>query len=143
VSLADKIAAVQRAEQACIDQRAAAARSLDHWKSELRRGATPVRIVVSGFALGVASGFSAPAVGAAAGVGGRLASGPIFSMLMDTVVPGLLAGITAAATAATEGEGEDEGDTDAEANEEEQEEAGDEDARGKRRPSPGRRAGHA
>ncbi len=117
MSLADKIAAVQRAEQACIDQRAAAADSLEHLKSELRRGATPVRIVVSGFALGVASGFSAPAVGAAAGVGGRLVSGPVFSMLMDTVVPGLLAGITAAATAA----GEDEGDPDAEATEDDAE----------------------
>ena len=80
MSLADKLAAVQRAEQACIDQRAAATGSLDRLKSELRRGATPVRIVVSGFALGVASGFSAPTVGAAAGVGSRLASGPIFSM---------------------------------------------------------------
>lgn len=130
MSLADKLAAVQRAEQACIDQRAAAAASLDHLKSELRRGATPVRIVVSGFALGVASGFSAPTVGAAAGAGGRLVSGPIFSMLMDTVVPGLLAGITAAATAA----GEDEGDTDAEATEDEAE--GD-DADG---PAEGRRA---
>jgi hypothetical protein len=143
MSLADKIAAVQRAEQACIDQRAAAATSLAHLKYELRRGATPVRIVVSGFALGVASGFSAPAVGAAAGVGGRLASGPIFSMLVDTVLPGLLAGITAAATAATEGEGEDEGDTDAEANEEEQEEAGDEDTPSEGRRAPGRRAGQA
>lgn len=115
MSLADKIAAAARAEQACIDQRAAAAASLAHLKSELRRSATPVRIVVSGFALGVASGVSAPAVGAAAGVGGRLASGPIFSMLMDTVVPGLLAGITAAATAT----GEDQDETDVEASEEE------------------------
>lgn len=115
MSLADKIAAVQRAEQACIDQRAAAAASLEHLKSEIRRGATPVRIVVSGFALGVASGFGAPAVGAAGGVGARLASGPIFSMLMETVVPGLLAGLTAAATAT----GENEGDPDAEATEDE------------------------
>lgn len=117
MSLADKIAAVQRAEQACIDQRAAAAGSLDRLKSELRRGATPVRIVVSGFALGVASGFSAPTVGAAAGLGGRLASGPIFSMLLDTVLPGLLAGITAAATATAAGDHE--GDANAEATEDE------------------------
>ncbi|HEU0152305.1 MAG TPA: hypothetical protein VFQ84_03045 [Arenimonas sp.] len=130
MSLADKIAAVARAEQACVDQRAAAAASLDHLKAELRRGATPVRIVVSGFALGVASGFSAPAVGAAGAAGGRLVSGPLYSMLLETVVPGLLAGLTAAASAA----GEDQDDPDAEATEDEtpDDDAADDSADGRR-----------
>lgn len=129
MSLADKIVAAQRAEQACIDQRAAAAASLERLKSEIHRGATPVRIVVSGFALGVASGFSAPAVGAAGAAGGRLVSGPLFSMLLETVLPGLLAGLTAAATAA--GENEEDGDVEATEDEAPGEDGGG-DARGRR-----------
>lgn len=104
-----KIAAVQLAEAECLRQRADADAAWHHLKGEVRRTATPVRIVVSGLALGFASGITTS--GGAAAAGGKFISGPVFSMLLDTVVPGLLAGITAAATsAAEEGEGEEAGE---------------------------------
>ncbi|MCX7034692.1 MAG: hypothetical protein NT046_12140 [Arenimonas sp.] len=99
-ALEEKIAAVQQAEHDCARQRAEAHAAWHHMHAEIRRTATPVRIVVSGLALGFASGAATSGVAAAAN--GKLISGPIFSMLMDTVVPGLLAGITAAATASGE-----------------------------------------
>lgn len=103
-SLEEKIAAVRQAEADCARQRAEAHQAWHHLQDEVRRTATPVRIVVSGLAVGFASGLAAP--GAAAAANGKLVSGPVFSMLLDTVVPGLLAGITAAATAQGEaGEG--------------------------------------
>ena len=98
--LEQKIAAVQLAEAECARQRAQAHEAWHHLQDEIKRTATPVRIVVSGLALGFASGAATSGVAAAAN--GKLVSGPIFSMLMDTVVPGLLAGITAAATASSE-----------------------------------------
>ena len=98
--LEQKIAAVQLAEAECARQRADAHEAWHHLQDEIKRTATPVRIVVSGLALGFASGAATSGVAAAAN--GKLVSGPIFSMLMDTVVPGLLAGITAAATASSE-----------------------------------------
>lgn len=98
--LDEKIAAVQQAEAACARQRSDAHRAWHHLQGEMRRTATPVRIVVSGLALGFASGIGTS--GAAAAANGKLVSGPIFSLLLETVVPGLLAGITAAATASSE-----------------------------------------
>ncbi len=98
--LEDKIAAVQQAEAECARQRSDAHEAWHHLQDEFKRTATPVRIVVSGLALGFTSGMATSGVAAAAN--GKLVSGPIFSMLMDTVVPGLLAGITAAATASSE-----------------------------------------
>lgn len=98
--LDEKIAAVQQAEAECARQRADAHEAWHHLQDEIKRTATPVRIVVSGLAVGFASGMATP--GAAAAANGKLVSGPLFSMLMDTVVPGLLAGITAAATASGE-----------------------------------------
>jgi hypothetical protein len=104
-----KIAAVQRAEADCARQRAEADAAWHRLKGEVRRTATPVRIVVSGLALGFASGITTS--GGAAAAGGKFLSGPVFSMLLDTVVPGLLAGITAAATSAAEqDEGEEAGE---------------------------------
>ncbi|PZO07511.1 MAG: hypothetical protein DCF27_10850 [Lysobacteraceae bacterium] len=98
--LDEKIAAVQQAEAECARQRSDAHEAWQHLRDEVQRTATPVRIVVSGVALGFASGLATS--GAAAAANGKLVSGPLFSMLMDTVVPGLLAGITAAATASSE-----------------------------------------
>lgn len=98
--LEEKIAAVRQAEAECTRQRADAHEAWHHLQDEVRRTATPVRIVVSGLAVGFASGMATS--GAAAAANGKLVSGPIFSMLLDTVVPGLLAGITAAATASSE-----------------------------------------
>lgn len=101
MTLAEKQAAVLAAELRCEGQRLHAQQSLDTLKSEFRRSATPARIVVSGLALGFASGIAAPR-GAAAAVSGRFLSGPVFSMLFDSLLPGLMAGITAAATAEDE-----------------------------------------
>ena len=99
-ALEENIAAVQQAEADCARQRSDAHQAWHHLQDEFRRTATPVRIVVSGLAVGFASGMATSGVAAAAN--GKLVSGPIFSMLIDTVVPGLLAGITAAATASSE-----------------------------------------
>ena len=98
MKLSEKQAAVAAAELRCEGQRLLAQQSLETLKSEFRRSATPARIVVSGLALGFASGIAAPR-GAAAAVSGRFLSGPVFSMLFDSLLPGLMAGITAAATA--------------------------------------------
>jgi hypothetical protein len=98
VRLSEKQACVDAAELRCEGQRQQAQQALDTLKSEVRRSATPARIVVSGLALGFASGLSAPR-GGAASLSGRFLSGPVFSMLFDTLLPGLMAGITAAATA--------------------------------------------
>ena len=98
--LEEKIAAVRQAEAECERQRSDAHEAWHHLHDEVRRTATPVRIVVSGLAMGFASGLASSGVAAAAN--GKLVTGPIFSMLVDTVVPGLLAGITAAATASSE-----------------------------------------
>jgi len=103
--LDEKIAAVQQAEAECNRQRLDADVGWNRLKSEVRRTATPVRIVVSGLVLGFASGMTtAKAAGAASG---KLLVGPIFSMLIDTVLPAALAGFTAA-----RGEGEDAEDED-------------------------------
>lgn len=99
MSLAEKEAAVRAAELRCEGQRQAAQDALGQLKSEFRRSATPVRIVVSGLALGFASGLRTPGSGPIASLGGQLLSGPLMSLVMESVLPGLLAGVTAAATA--------------------------------------------
>lgn len=101
MSLDDKVAAVARCEQACLAQRESARASLQHLKGELRRSATPMRIVLSGFSLGVATGVGVPGTGAVASAGGRFVTGPLFSMVLESVLPGLLAGFTAEAEAAS------------------------------------------
>ncbi len=98
--LKDKIVAVALAETQCrrAQEEAHAARA--QLKAEIRRGATPVRIVVSGLALGFASGMTT--VSGAASAGGKFLAGPLFSLVMDSVIPGVLAGFTAAASASSE-----------------------------------------
>jgi len=92
--LDEKVAAVEQAEAECNRQRLDADAAWNQLKSEVRRTATPVRIVVSGLVLGFASGMTtARAAGAASG---KLLTGPIFSLLLDTVLPAALAGFTAA-----------------------------------------------
>ena len=97
MSLAAKVLAVQQAELDCVLSRAEAVAAVDQLKSEFKRGATPVRIVVSGFALGIAAGWRSPR-GNAPSLGGKLFTGPLMSMVFDSVLPGLLAGLTAAST---------------------------------------------
>lgn len=107
-----KIAAVQQAEAECNRQRRDTDLAWNGLKAEIRRTATPARIVVSGLALGFASGFTTTkAAGAASG---KLLAGPIFSMLLDTVLPAALAGFTAMQAADETADGEDaSGDEDA------------------------------
>ncbi|MFY2762912.1 hypothetical protein [Arenimonas sp. MALMAid1274] len=99
MSLEDKIAAVQRAELDCVRERQAAAAAYAHLKAEIRRSATPFRIVAGGFSLGVASGIGLPGTKSLGAAGGRFVTGPLFSMLLESVLPGMLAGITAASAA--------------------------------------------
>lgn len=103
MSLAEKQAAVLAAELRCEGQREHARDMLGRLGAEVKRSATPLRIVVSGLALGFASGLRAPGAGPITTLGGQLISGPLMSLLTESVLPGLLAGVTAAATAATEG----------------------------------------
>jgi hypothetical protein len=117
VKLAEKQAAVLAAELRCEGQRLHAQQSLDTLKSEFRRSATPGRIVVSGLALGFVSGLRAPGTGAMSSLGGQLLGGPLFSMLLESVLPGLLAGVTAAATAQSESDPGDEAPSDDDATE--------------------------
>ncbi len=95
MSLADKARAVAAAEAACALARAEADASFSHLKSEIKRGATPVRIVVSGLVLGFASGMKAPS-----GTAGKLLGGPLLSLVTDTLLPSMMAGFTAAQAAA-------------------------------------------
>lgn len=114
MSLADKQAAVLAAELRCEGQRVHAQEMLGRLGAEFRRSATPLRIVVSGLTLGFVSGLRAPGAGPITSLGGQLISGPLMSLLTESVLPGLLAGVTAAATAAVE-TGAEGGAADAEA----------------------------
>lgn len=107
MSLADKQAAVLAAELRCEGQRVHAQEMLGKLGAEFRRSATPLRIVVSGLTLGFVSGLRAPGAGPITSLGGQLISGPLMSLLTESVLPGLLAGVTAAATAAVEPDEED------------------------------------
>ena len=110
MSLAAKIAAAQAAEQGCEAWRGRIVESRAHLRDELRRTATPVRIVVSGLALGFAVGLKPRSEGQPS-LAGKFLGGPVFSMVLEAVLPGLLAGITAAAglqADAAEGDADDE-----------------------------------
>lgn len=95
MNLAEKIAAAQAAEADCDAWRERIAQSRAHLGDELRRTATPGRIVFSGLALGAAFGLKAPSEGPS--LAGKFLGGPVFSMVLEAVLPGLVAGITAAA----------------------------------------------
>lgn len=106
MNLAAKIAAAQAAEADCAAWRERIAQSRTHVGDELRRTATPGRIVVSGLALGFAFGLKPPSEGPS--LAGKFLSGPVFSMVLEAVLPGLIAGITAAAGLQAEEEATDE-----------------------------------
>jgi hypothetical protein len=96
VSLAAKVAATRAAEAECEAWRERIVQSRAHLGDELRRTATPGRIVVSGLALGFAFGLKPPSDGQPS-LAGKFLGGPVFSMVLEAVLPGLLAGLTAAA----------------------------------------------
>lgn len=124
MSLAERIAAVQAAEQGCEAWRARIVESRSRLGDEFRRSATPVRIVVSGLALGFAVGLKPKSDGQPS-LAGKFLGGPVFSMVLEAVLPGLLAGITAAAglQADADEDAQDEGAEDEAAVEEEEDEA--------------------
>jgi len=95
VTLADKLAAVAAAEAECERRRDAIVSARDGLAAQARRVATPGRIVVSGLALGFAAGLREPSAGPS--LAGKVFGGPVFSMVAETVLPGLVAGIMAKA----------------------------------------------
>lgn len=116
MSLAAKRAAAEAAEATCVQARADAVAALHHVHDEILRSATPVRIVVSGLALGFVAGRAAPAAGA----GARVLGGPLFELASQTLLPGLLAGVTAWSGSAMAGMAAgDAGDADAGATDDE------------------------
>lgn len=114
-----KLAAVAAAEAECERRREAIDAAHAQLSSELRRVATPGRIVVSGLALGFAAGLREPAAGPS--LAGRVLGGPVFSMVAEAVLPGLVAGIMAKAGLQETDEEEtqaDDADADADAGDE-------------------------
>lgn len=89
VTFQDKIAAAALAERECVVARERARAALAKLKHEARRSATPTRIVVSGLALGFATGLRAPD-GSASALGG-----PLVNLAIETLLPGLMEKLTA------------------------------------------------
>ena len=96
MKLAQRVAAVQAAEAECLERRFRIRYTREHFRSELRRSATPTRILVGGVVSGFAVGLKEPKE-AHQSLAGKVLGGPVFSMVLEAVLPGLLAGITAAA----------------------------------------------
>lgn len=96
MKLAHRIAAVQAAEAECLERRFRIRYTREHLRSELRRSATPARILIGGAVAGFAVGLKEPKQ-AHQSLAGKVLGGPVFSMVLEAVLPGLLAGITAAA----------------------------------------------
>mgnify|MGYP006197045463 CR=1 FL=1 len=96
MKLAERVAAVHAAETHCVERRQQISDTREQLRHELHRSATPTRILVSGVALGFAVGLKEPK-GAHQSLAGKVLGGPVFSMVLEAVLPGLLAGITAAA----------------------------------------------
>jgi hypothetical protein len=96
MNLRDRLAAVNEAETHCVERRLQISDTREHLRHELHRSATPTRVIVSGVALGFAVGLKEPK-GDHQSLAGKVLGGPVFSMVLEAVLPGLLAGITAAA----------------------------------------------
>lgn len=101
--LDEKALYVSAAEAACVQARVQAQDSRTRVVGELRRVATPLRIVVAGLAVGAFAGYQVPRLGgkAAPAEGGSLTSS-LLSLLMETVVPAVMAGLTAGQVAGDE-----------------------------------------
>jgi hypothetical protein len=101
--LDEKALYVAAAEAACVQARVQAQDARTHAVGELRRVATPLRIVVSGLAVGVFAGYQVPRMAgrAAPAQGGSLTSS-LLSLVMETVLPAVMAGLTAGQVAGDE-----------------------------------------
>ena len=96
MKLSERLAAVHDAETHCVERRQQISNSRERLRHELHRSATPTRILVSGVALGFAVGLKEPK-GAHQSLAGKVLGGPVFSMVLEAVLPGVLAGFYAAA----------------------------------------------
>ena len=101
--LDEKVLYVAAAEAACVQARVQAQDARTRLTGELRRVATPLRIVVSGLTLGAFAGLHVPRVAghAVEAKGGSMTSS-LFSLVMETVMPSLMAGLAAGQVAGEE-----------------------------------------
>ena len=101
--LDERVLWVAAAEAACVQARVQAQDARTRLMGELRRVATPLRIVVSGATLGAFAGLHVPRVaGHAVESRGGTITAPLFSLVMETVLPSLMAGLTAGQVAGEE-----------------------------------------
>ena len=101
--LDEKVLYVAAAEAACVQARVQAQDARTRLTGELRRVATPLRIVVSGLTLGAFAGLHVPRVaGGAVQARGGTITAPLFSLVMETVLPSLMAGLAAGQVAGDE-----------------------------------------
>jgi hypothetical protein len=101
--LDEQVLYVAAAEAACVQARVMAQDARTNAVKELRRVATPLRIVVSGLTLGAFAGLHVPrAAGHAVQSRGGTITAPLFSLVMETVLPSLMAGLTAGQVAGEE-----------------------------------------
>jgi len=101
--LDEQVLYVAAAEAACVQARVMAQDSRTRVVKELRRVASPLRIVVSGVTLGVFAGLHVPRVaGSAVQARGNSVTSSVFSLVMETVLPSLMAGLTAGEVAGQE-----------------------------------------
>jgi len=101
--LDEQVLYVAAAEAACVQARVMAQDSRTRAMKELRRVATPLRIVVGGLTLGAFAGLHVPRVaGEAVQSRGGTITAPLFSLVMETVLPSIMAGLTAGQVAGEE-----------------------------------------
>ena len=99
----ERVLYVAAAEAACVQARVQAQDAKVRVQKELRRVATPLRIVVTGLTLGAFAGLHVPrAAGGAVQARGGTITAPLFSLVMETVLPSLMAGLAAGQVAGEE-----------------------------------------
>lgn len=100
MSLSRALANARAAEAAFEAAHAGATEAGTRLAGELRRAATPGRVLVGGLGLGFVAGRSGP--GLAGGLAGasKFAAGPLFELATQALLPALMAGLAAAQAAA-------------------------------------------
>lgn len=96
MSLSRALADARAAEAAFEAAHAGATEAGTRLAGELRRAATPGRVLVGGLGLGFVAGRSGP--GLAGGLAGasKFAAGPLFELATQALLPALMAGLAAA-----------------------------------------------
>lgn len=100
MSLSRALADARAAKAAFEAAHAGATEAGTRLAGELRRAATPGRVLVGGLGLGFVAGRSGP--GLAGGLAGasKFAAGPLFELATQALLPALMAGLAAAQAAA-------------------------------------------